>query len=132
MTSAAIRRWPPILLTLLISLVPTRPWQAQSNDDWAPSTKRKVARIELARSIRAFAASTLANGDCLVSRGRLSRSQANQAMAIALREMGISAAVLSNPQVIKAAGMVMPHLDGGCSMRNLNDENALKLVKDEL
>ena len=132
MTSAAIRRWPPILLTLLISLVPIRPWQAQSNDDWAPSTKRKVARIELARSIRAFAASTLANGDCLVSRGLLSRSQANQAMGIALREMGISPEVLSNPQVLKAAGLLLFDLDENCSLNNLDQDKALKLVTDEL
>ena len=132
MTSAAMHRCPLTLLTLLISLIPIGSWQAQPNDDWAPSTKRKVARIELARSIRAFAASTLANGNCLVSRGRLSQSQANQAMAIALREMGISPAVLSNPQVINAAGMVTPYLDSDCSISSLDDENALKLIKDEL
>ena len=55
-----------------------------------PAVARKVARIELARSIRAFAASTLANGDCLVRRGRLGRQQADQAMPIALQEMEIS------------------------------------------
>ena len=132
MTFTTIHRWPPILLIALIGLVPARPWQAQPSNGPTPSTARKVARIELARSIRAFAASTLANGDCLVSQKRLNRSQANQAMGIALREMGISPAVLSNPQVLKAAGLLSSDLDEDCSMTNLDQDKALKLVTDEL
>ena len=132
MTFASIHRWPPILLIALIGLVPARPWQAQPNNGSTSPTARKVARIELARSIRAFATSTLANGDCLVSRGRLSRSQENQAMGIALREMGISPAVLSNPQVLKAAGLLLSDLDENCSLNNLDQDKALKLVTDEL
>ena len=132
MTSAAINRWPLIFLTPLLALASGRPCQAQPGEGWTPSTERKVARIELARSIRAFAASTLANGDCLVSSGRLTRPQANQAMGIALREMGISSAVLSNPQVRKAAAMLRPELDGNCGMDSLDQDKALKLVTEEL
>ena len=96
------------------------------------SVARKVARIELARSIRAFAAATLANGQCLVKAGRLSQQQNNQAMPIALRELGISSAVLTNPQVIKAAGMLQQELDDDCGLSSMSETEALKLVNDEL
>ena len=101
---------------------------------WAadPAVDRKVARIELARSIRAFAAATLANGQCLVKAGRLSQQQNNQAMPIALRELGISSAVLTNPQVIKAAGMLQQELDDNCGLSSMSEAEALKLVTDEL
>ena len=101
---------------------------------WAadPAVDRKVARIELARSIRAFAAATLASGQCLVKAGRLSQQQNNQAMPIALRELGISSAVLTNPQVIKAAGMLQQELDDNCGLSSMSEADALKLVTDEL
>ena len=44
------------------------------------AVERKVARLELARSIRAFAAGTLANGTCLIDKGALNRQQADAAM----------------------------------------------------
>lgn len=101
---------------------------------WADdaSVARKVARIELARSIRSFAASTLANGQCLVKSGRLSQRQINQAMPIALREMGISPTVLTNPQVIKAAGMLQMELDDDCGLTSMDADRARELVNDEL
>lgn len=101
---------------------------------WADdaSVARKVARIELARSIRSFAASTLANGQCLVKSGRLSQRQINQAMPIALREMGISPTVLTNPQVIKAAGMLQTELDDDCGLTSMDADRARELVNDEL
>jgi hypothetical protein len=115
-----------IIVVASSALVSERTWA----DD--ASVARKVARIELARSIRSFAASTLANGQCLVKAGRLSQRQINQAMPIALREMGISPTVLSNPQVIKAAGMLQPELDDDCGLTSMDAEKARELVNDEL
>ncbi len=98
----------------------------------SPETIRKVARLELARSIRAFAAGSLANGECLVRREQLSQQQANQATAIALQEMGISAAVLENPQVRKAADLLGQELTDSCDLSSLDEKTAQQLVRDEL
>ena len=97
-----------------------------------PAVTRRVARIELARSIRAFASSTLATSDCLVKAGRISQQQANQAMPIALREMGISPTVLSNPQVRKAAQMLQTSLSDDCQAMSIPEAEARQLVNDEL
>ncbi len=97
-----------------------------------PATIRKVARLELARSIRAFAAGSLANSECLVRRGQLSQQQAEQATAIALKEMGISAAVLANPQVRKATDLLGTELTDSCDLSSLDDETARQLVQNEL
>ena len=98
----------------------------------SPETTRKVARLELARSIRAFAAGSLATGECLVRSGQLSQQQADQATAIALQEMGISTAVLENPQVLKAADLWAQELTDSCDLSSLDDETAQQLVRDEL
>ena len=98
----------------------------------SPETIRKVARLELARSIRAFAAGSLANGECLVRSEQLSQQQADQATAIALQEMGISTAVLENPQVLKAADLLGQELTDSCDLSSLDDETAQQLVRDEL
>ena len=121
-------QWASLVLALgaLIGVVPAN---AEGQD---PAVARRVARIELARSIRAFAASTLANSDCLVRNGRISREQANQAMPIALREMGISPTVLANPQVRKAAQMLQKDLTADCGALAISEEDARQLVKDEL
>ena len=101
-------------------------------DTMSPETIRKVARLELARSIRAFAAGSLANGECLVRSGQLSQQQADQATAIALQEMGISTAVLENPQVLKAADLLAQELTDSCDLSSLDGETAQQLVQDEL
>ena len=101
-------------------------------DTMSPETIRKVARLELARSIRAFATGSLANGECLVRSGQLSNQQADQATTIALQEMGISAAVLENPQVRKAADLLAQELTDSCDLSSLDDETAQQLVRDEL
>ena len=98
----------------------------------SPETTRKVARLELARSIRAFAAGSLATGECLVRSEQLSQQQADQATAIALQEMGISTAVLENPQVLKAADLLAQELTDSCDLSSLDDETAQQLVRDEL
>ena len=116
-----------LLLAGLALMAPTA-----SAETMSPETIRKVARLELARSIRAFAAGSLANGECLVRRGQLSQQQAEQAIAIALKEIGISAAVLENPQVRKAADLLGTELTDSCDLSSLDDETARQLVQDEL
>ena len=64
-------------------------------------TIRKVACLELARSIRAFAASSLANGECLGVQWSAVPRAAKQATTIALEVMSIRTTVLENPQVLK-------------------------------
>ena len=105
-------------------------WGQASAPD--PAISRRVARLELARSIRAFATATLVHGECQVARGRLERHQADQAMAIALKELGISSAVLANPQVRKAAAMLENNLDEACQLTGLDAAAAAKLVNEEL
>ena len=116
-----------LLLAGLALMAPTA-----SAETMSPETIRKVARLELARSIRAFAAGSLANGECLVRRGQLSQQQAEQATAIALKEMAISTAVLENPQVRKAADLLGQELTDSCDLSSLDDETARQLVQDEL
>ena len=116
-----------LLMTGLALMAPTAAAESMS-----PETIRKVARLELARSIRAFAAGSLANGECLVRSGQLSQQQADQATAIALQEMGISTAVLENPQVLKAADLLAQELTDSCDLSSLDDETAQQLVRDEL
>ena len=118
-----------LLGTLLVSTTGVQTGQAETPD---PTILRKVARVQLAQSIRAFAASTLANGQCLVARGRLSQDEVAKAMPIALREIGISATVLNNPQVRRAAEMLQSDLDGDCGFSTLEESRARKLVQDEL
>lgn len=96
------------------------------------AVERKVARLELARSIRAFAAGTLANGTCLIEQGDLNRRQADAAMNVALRELGIHPAVLRNPQVEKAAELLKPQLDIHCGLSELDEATARQLIQDEL
>ena len=94
--------------------------------------RRQVARLQLARSIRAFAAGTVANANCLVQTGSLSRSQADDAITMALLEMGLDPAVQRHPQVQKAAELLKPKLDAACGLHGLNDGEARRLVQDEL
>lgn len=131
--------WPLILLPLFGSVLflplagaESVPPETNSPETMPPETARKVAKLELARSIRAFAAGSLANSRCLVRTGQLSQAQANQATAIALGEMGITSEVLTNPQVRKAADLLGPKLDATCSLDALDREQARQLVSDEL
>ena len=116
-----------LLLAGLALMAPTA-----AAEPMPPATIRKVARLELARSIRAFAAGSRANSECLVRRGQLSQQQAEQATAIALKEMGISAAVLANPQVRKATDLLGTELTDSCDLSSLDDETARQLVQNEL
>ena len=66
----------------------------------APEAQRRVAVVVLARRIRGYSAMAKASSDCQVERGRLSRRQAKQSLAISLEELGISRVVLGNPLVV--------------------------------
>ena len=131
--------WPLMLLPLFggllfqpLAVAESVSPETMSLQTMPPETARKVARLELARSIRAFAAGSLANSRCLVRTGQLSQAQANQATAIAMREMGITSEVLTNPQVRKAADLLGPKLDPTCNLDALDREQARQLVSDEL
>ena len=126
--------WPLMLLQLFGSFLflPLAAAESISPETMPPQTARNVAKLKLARSIRAFAAGSLANSRCLVRTGQLSQAQANQATAIALREMGITSAVLTNPQVRRAADLLGPKLDPTCNLDGLDREQARQLVSDEL
>ena len=101
-------------------------------DPLPDAVQRRVTRLELARSIRAYAAGTLANGTCLIEGGELNRRQADAAMSFALSELGIHPAVLRNPQVEKAAELLKPQLDSGCGLSELDEATARQLIQDEL
>ena len=131
--------WPVMLLPLFgsflflpLAAAESTPPQTLPPQTMPPQTARNVAKLKLARSIRAFAAGSLANSRCLVRTGQLSQAQANQATAIALGEMGITSEVLTNPQVRKAADLLVPKLDPTCSLDALDREQARQLVSDEL
>ena len=126
--------WPVMLLPLFGSFLflPLAAAESTPPQTMPPQTARNVAKLKLARSIRAFAAGSLANSRCLVRTGQLSQAQANQATAIALGEMGITSEVLTNPQVRKAADLLGPKLDPTCSLDALDREQARQLVSDEL
>ena len=120
-------RW--LVVLLACSAISTVQALAEPMPD---AVERKVARLELARSIRAFAAGTLANGSCLIEQGALNRRQADAAMNVALSELGIHPAVLRNPQVQKASELLKPQLDIHCGLSELDAATARQLIKDEL
>ena len=128
------RRMSPLLRIGLASLsalwmIPLACAQEPSNDD---RIQRKVAVIELSRSIRSYTVSTLTTADCLVEQGRLSRREADQAIPIQLREVGISSHVLTNPQVLKARDQLLPLMDSSCSLSTIDAETARRVVEQEL
>ena len=98
----------------------------------APEVQRRVAVVVLARRIRGYAAMAKASSDCLVEKGRLSRRQANQALAISLDELGISRAVLVNPLVVAVSPRLQRLLDDRCVLDPSKEEEALKLTENEL
>ena len=98
----------------------------------APEVQRRVAVVVLARRIRAYAAMAKASSDCQVELGRLSRRQANQALAISLEEVGISRSVLVNPLVVDVSPRLQRLLDDGCALKPGKEAEALQLAENEL
>ncbi len=98
----------------------------------APEVQRRVAVVVLARRIRAYAAMAKASSDCQVEQGRLSRRQANQALATSLEEVGISRGVLVNPLVVAVSPRFQRLLDDRCALDRTQEAEALQLAENEL
>ena len=98
----------------------------------APEVQRRVAVVVLARRIRGYAAMAKANSDCLVEKGRLHRSQADQALAKTLDELGISRGVLVNPLVVAVSPRLQRLLDDSCALEPDREAEALQLAENEL
>lgn len=94
--------------------------------------KVKLARKQLATSIRAYAAATVAYTNCQVKGGRISRKMSTNLIKEALLEVGISPDVAKNPQVQRAASMLGRKLNPDCKSPNMTNAEALKIVEDEL
>ena len=98
----------------------------------APEVQRRVAVVVLARRIRGYAAMAKASSDCLVEKGRLQRSQADQALANTLEELGISRGVLVNPLVVAVSPRLQRLLDDSCALEPGREAEALQLAENEL
>ena len=98
----------------------------------APEVQRRVAVVVLARRIRGYAAMAKASSDCLVEKGRLRRSQANQALVNTLEELGISRVVLTNPLVEAVSPRLQLLLDDSCALDPKREAEALQLARNEL
>ena len=98
----------------------------------APEVQRRVAVVVLARRIRSYAAMAKASSDCLVEKGRLQRSQADQALANTLEELGISRGVLVNPLVVAVSPRLQRLLDDSCALGPGQEAEALQLAENEL
>ena len=98
----------------------------------APEVQRRVAVVVLARRIRGYAAMAKASSDCLVEKGRLQRSQADQALANTLEELGISRGVLVNPLVVAVSPRLQRLLDDSCVLGPGQEAEALQLAENEL
>ena len=98
----------------------------------APEVQRRVAVVVLARRIRSYAAMAKASSDCLVEKGRLRRSQANQALVNTLEELGISRGVLVNPLVVAVSPRLQLLLDDSCALDPKREAEALQLAGNEL
>ena len=95
-----MKRFHRSFAALLLSLPLAAPIAVAAEDvPLAPEVQLRFAVVLLARRIRGYAAVAKASGDCQAERGRLSRRQVKQFLAISLEELGISRGVLGNPLV---------------------------------
>ena len=121
------------LAALLLGLPLATPIAVGAEDaPLAPEVQRRVALVVLARRIRGYAAMAKASSDCQVKQGRLSRRQANQALATTLEELGISRGVLVNPLVVAASPRFQLLLDDSCALDPTKQAEALRLAENEL
>jgi len=136
MHSCAKWRWGRVLqrLPLLVVLTAIPAEQAAMAAEPAEDDviARKVAVIELSRSIRSYTVGILATADCLVREGRLSRREADQAVPIQLREMGISPHVVNNPQVVITRPQLLALMDASCRLGPASIDQARTLAEQEL
>ena len=136
MHSRAKWRWsirfqrPPLVVVLAAIATGQAAIAAEPAEDDAIA--RKVAVIELSRSIRSYTVGILATADCLVREGRLSRREADQAVPIQLREMGISPHVVNNPQVVITRPQLLALMDASCRLGPDSIDQAKTLAEQEL
>ena len=136
MHSRAKWRWsirfqrPPLVVVLAAIATGQATIAAEPAEDDAIA--RKVAVIELSRSIRSYTVGILATADCMVREGRLSRREADQAIPIQLREMGISPHVVNNPQVVITRPQLLALMDASCRLRPDSIDQARTLAEQEL
>ena len=136
MHSRAKWRWsirfqrPPLVVVLAAIATGQAAIAAEPAEDDAIA--RKVAVIELSRSIRSYTVGILATADCLVREGRLSRREADQAVPIQLREMGISPHVVNNPQVVITRPQLLALMDASCRLGPASIDQARTLAEQEL
>ena len=118
---------------LLLGLPMATPIPVAAEDaPLAPEVQRRVAVVVLARRIRGYAVMAKASSDCQVEKGRLSRRQASQALAISLEELGISRRVLTNPLVVAISPRLQRLLDDSCALDPTKEAEALRLAENEL
>ena len=67
-----------------------------------------------------------------MEKGRLSRREARQALAISLEELGISRRVLTNPLVVAVSPRLQRLLDDSCALDSTKEAEALQLAENEL
>ena len=120
----------PLLVVLAAIAAGQAAMAAEAAEDDAIA--RKVAVIELSRSIRSYTVGILATADCLVREGRLSRREADQAVPIQLREMGISPHVVNNPQVVITRPQLLALMDASCRLGPASIDQARTLAEQEL
>ena len=136
MHSRAKWRWsirfqrPPLVVVLAAIATGQAAIAAEPAEDDAIA--RKVAVIELSRSIRSYTVGILATADCMVREGRLSRREADQAIPIQLREMGISPHVVNNPQVVITRPRLLALMDASCRLGPESIDQARTLAEQEL
>ena len=120
-------------VALLLGLPMAAPIAVVAEDaSLAPEVQRRVAVVVLARRIRGYAAMAKASSDCQVEKGRLSRRQARQALAISLEELDISRRVLVNPLVVAVSPRLQRLLDESCALDPAKQAEALQLAENEL
>ena len=120
----------PLLMVLAAIPAGQAAMAAEAAEDDAIA--RKVAVIELSRSIRSYTVGILATADCLVREGRLSRREADQAIPIQLREMGIGPHVVNNPQVVITRPQLLALMDASCRLGPASIDQARTLAEQEL
>ena len=120
----------PLLMVLAAIAAGQAAMAAEAAEDDAIA--RKVAVIELSRSIRSYTVGILATADCLVREGRLSRREADQAIPIQLRDVGISPHVVNNPQVVITRPRLLALMNTSCRLGPDSIDQARTLAEQEL
>ena len=125
-------RFQRLALLVVLTAIPAGQSAVAAEPAEDDAIARKVAVIELSRSIRSYTVGILATADCLVREGRLSRREADQAIPIQLREMGISPHVVNNPQVVITRPQLLALMDASCRLGPASIDQARTLAEQEL